>query len=417
MFQNFAIKDLTVKLPKSENIKIKFSPKIINTVPKSETKFGFDKKLEKIKDKIGNMSDNIWDKYKLFVNPYILVNLSGIERKYMFSLTNYDVKKICYVETISRAYYKLWEILKYFNLLNDNNKCIVSANLAEGPGGFIQAIIYFRKKYALNKYKCDKLIGITLKEGESQHVRFTSQDPKLQKFLYEFKNQNKILEISYGNESNNANGNLNKLNNIIAYAKLFKNNKADIVTADGGFPTEYNKNIQEQLSNHLIYNEIVTALSVQKIGGVFICKTFSLFTNFSSQILFLLSILYDELFITKPVTSRITNNEHYIVAKGFKGIDDNMLNELYKITEKWYEIDPKGGIVMPDKFIDTIFTNKIPKKFTDELKKYNKIINKFQFNSINIISSLLDKNNKNLLIDRIKEQEIIAQKWCDEYFN
>ena len=424
MFQKFTIDDLTIKLPSVKKIKLKFLPKIVKDVPKPEVKYGYDKKLEKIKNEIENMKADIWDKYKLFVNPFILINLSGIERKHMYSLTNYDVKKICQIETISRAFYKLWEIVVFFNLLSNQKKCIVSANLAEGPGGFMQSIIHYRKKYFGEQYKCNKLVGITLKKGESEHVEFLSRNPRVMEFISQYKNKEKIIEISYGNGNNSdaakgaakGNGDLNKLNNIKGYAKLFDKGKADLVTADGGFPSEYAKNIQEQVSNHLIFNEIVTALSVQKEGGDFVCKTFSLVTKLSIQLLYLLAIYYDEVYITKPVTSRITNNEHYIVNRGFRGIEKKELKELYKITEKWYEIDERGGVVMPENFIESIYTNKISNEFVKMIKEYNEKINKIQFENINVVLRLIKNGDKGELMKRIKEQEIVAQKWCEEYF-
>lgn len=405
MLKKFGIDDLTIELPKVEKKRLKIKGKFVKEVPKAETKYGYNKRWENI---IKN--SEIWEKYKLFVNPYILINLSGIEKKYMSNVSNKIVSKKCNIgiDTISRAFYKLWEILKEFDLLP--NHCLKSANIAEGPGGFMQAIIEYRKKYYPKLYKCDKLIGITLKEGETEHLEFTSGDPKIINFMLEYKNRDRIIDISYG--ANNGNGNLNKLNNILGYARLFQKVPADLVTADGGFPTTYDWMIQEQLSSHLIYNEIVTALSVQKKGGNFVCKTFALNTKLSSEFLYLLANYYEKVYITKPVTSRITNNEHYIVAKEFRGIDKKSLEELYKITEEWYKKDPFGGIKMPEYFVESIIDDNIPKKFTDMIKKYNEKVGKIQFQNIEQISKLNKNDFKNIL----KQQEKLASEWCNKYF-
>ena len=60
-----------------------------------------------------------------------------------------------------------------------------------------------------------------------------------------------------------------KLDNILEYSKLFDSEKAELVTADGGFDFSYNFNRQEQLSYRIIFCEIVTALDGSKIRWKF----------------------------------------------------------------------------------------------------------------------------------------------------
>ena len=74
--------------------------------------------------------------------------------------------------------------------------------------------------------------------------------------------------------------------------------KHHLVTADGGFDFSIDFNKQEQLSYRLIFCEIVTALSVQRIGGHFVCKLFDLYTDASIKInIFCLLFLQRYLFI------------------------------------------------------------------------------------------------------------------------
>src|SRR5579885_3189277 len=47
---------------------------------------------------------------------------------------------------LSRAFYKLWELLFMFDLV-DLEKNIISAHLAEGPGSFIQCLMFYRDKF------------------------------------------------------------------------------------------------------------------------------------------------------------------------------------------------------------------------------------------------------------------------------
>ena len=47
---------------------------------------------------------------------------------------------------LSRAFYKMWEILYLFDIAN-SDKGMTMVGLAEGPGSFIQAFVEFREKY------------------------------------------------------------------------------------------------------------------------------------------------------------------------------------------------------------------------------------------------------------------------------
>ncbi len=71
-----------------------------------------------------------WEKNKKYSNPYEFINMS------------YDSNTlpICNYKPISRAFFKMIEILNNFNFSFD--KDIESFHLAEGPGGFIEALQY-----------------------------------------------------------------------------------------------------------------------------------------------------------------------------------------------------------------------------------------------------------------------------------
>ena len=101
--------------------------------------------LKNIKSEIENFS-NEWDNYKKSINPYEYIHT-------IIPSTNMSVSKHT---PLSRSYYKMIEICHLLDLINDlPNKCN-TFHLAEGPGGFIEALCYMRKN------KQDKYIGMTL---------------------------------------------------------------------------------------------------------------------------------------------------------------------------------------------------------------------------------------------------------------
>ena len=98
-------------------------------------------KLLIYKNKIDQLPiSNLWDKAKKLGNDYELIYLPNKKNKY---------DSIASEQPLSRSYFKLWEIIHDFNLLNDSYNYNILC-LAEGPGGFIEAINNYRKKQ--NKY-------------------------------------------------------------------------------------------------------------------------------------------------------------------------------------------------------------------------------------------------------------------------
>ena len=119
---------------KSSDIKIKF----INSAENNETSFPIylSKSLHKYLNNSKKLIDDNykdWDIMKRYTNPYEFIHSS-------LPFANYSVAK---EKPVSRAFYKLIEIYKHFNILSSYNS-LKSFHLAEGPGGFIEAIQLLR---------------------------------------------------------------------------------------------------------------------------------------------------------------------------------------------------------------------------------------------------------------------------------
>jgi hypothetical protein len=82
---------------------------------------------EKIKD------EEQWDAYKKYTNPY----------EYIQTIVPHNKKSVAKYKPLSRAYFKMIELLEYFHL-NTADTPISSFHLAEGPGGFIEALANIR---------------------------------------------------------------------------------------------------------------------------------------------------------------------------------------------------------------------------------------------------------------------------------
>jgi 23S rRNA U2552 (ribose-2'-O)-methylase RlmE/FtsJ len=330
------------------------------------------------KNKIDKLNfQNEWDTAKKLGNDYELIYLPNKKNK-----TN---SIACY-QPLSRSYFKLWEMIYDFKLLNNDYKHNILC-MAEGPGGFIEAITNYRKQKL--SIVTDTIIGITLKS-------VNKDIPGWKKSSIFLKN-NKNIKITYGSDNT---GNLYNVDNIL-YLKN-KYNKMHFITADGGFDFSNNFNKQEEIGYKIIFCEIVTALCTQKEGGAFVCKIFDSYTHLTIKFLYLLNNYYETVYITKPYTSRPANSEKYIVCLNFKQIDESILNLLLDIVKNWDNLDTKNIL----NFID------LPYIFVKKIKIFNNVLTERQINNIEKTLSLINEQENS---EVIQNQIECAKKWCTKY--
>jgi 23S rRNA U2552 (ribose-2'-O)-methylase RlmE/FtsJ len=66
---------------------------------------------------------------------------------------------------------------------------------------------------------------------------------------------------------------------------------------------------------------------MQKKGGHFVLKVFDTFSSSMIELMYLLTYLYEEVSITKPLTSRPANSEKYILCTKFKMVHKKRTDE------------------------------------------------------------------------------------------
>lgn len=340
--------------------------------------------LQDFKNKIFDSKN--WDRVKKFSNDYELIHIPNKRNK---------SDSIALYQPLSRSYFKMIEIIDEFNLFDFNTSSFKSAHLAEGPGGFMEAIYNTSHKYGFQYYS---YYGITLFSSNRDIPGWCK--------AMEFIKSDNDINICYGADQT---GNLYKSENIKNFYNKVGKGTCDIVTGDGGFDFSLDFNKQEILSYRLILCEIITALYVQKIGGKFICKTFDLYTLATIKLLFFLSCFYDEVNIFKPLTSRPANSEKYIIAKGFRGIDYNYLDQILEIIKFWENNEESI-------YVNDIFDTNIPSYFLKDIKLFNKNNSMEQIKTINKTIRLTNnKSNLSVLNKIIENQVLKAKEWCNKY--
>jgi 23S rRNA U2552 (ribose-2'-O)-methylase RlmE/FtsJ len=380
--------DFPCKLPKHS---IKFNNKIEwNSL--SEENNEIYKELIECKNKIELLDeDDLWDKAKKINNEYELIYLPN--KKYRsVSIADY--------EALSRAFFKMWEILHIFKtnpLEKNKNTSLNILGLAEGPGGFIEAMNEWRKKYT--PYIRDTLIGITLKS--------TNKDIPGWKKTHRYLNENRNIKIEYGTDET---GNIYHILNVKFLFKKY-NNSFDIVTADGGFDFSEDFNSQEQNSYRILFCESVIAMATLKKGGMYVCKFFDIFTKTTISIIQMLKSCFKIVNIFKPNTSRPCNSEKYIICEEFLGVDLLFLEKCFVVIHIWENIYNTDN-----KHINRIFDEtQLEEKLLKEIQEFNIINTKQQIYHINDTLESIKNNNKCLVNDKLKNQRSKSIEWCIKY--
>lgn len=315
-----------------------------------------------------------WEKNKRRLNPYEYIN------------TSFDAYSpcVCTYKPISRAFFKLLEIMNTHHLTFP--PVLKSFHLAEGPGGFIEAIQYLRKN---NK---DTYYGMTLIDQKKDVPLWN----KCEKSIMRHTN-NIVIETGDGT------GDLYHLENLL-YVKRMYEQSMDFITADGGFDYSVDFNNQEESSLHLIFSEICFATMMQKKGGHFILKVFDTFSSSTIEMIYFLTYLYEEVTIMKPMTSRPANSERYIICTHFKQVPN--LEEIKSRLCEMYETVQSSPLIS---FLDL----EIPNVFLNKIREINSIFGQSQVSTISAVLTHITDEKKGDKLDQLRKSHIHkCVKWC-----
>ena len=337
------------------------------------------------------------------------------KKKFYNIVNNFDPDTLKVKDALSGGYYKMWELLSLFDLgIKDK---IVYGAIAEGPGSFIESFIDFREKYF--NVKKDKIYSVTLKpeKGDSIEDMNKSFLGRLKKEYSEIYTPHKTSVKSVADKyTGKDNGDITDSKTIKNFKKdLVKdNNLADLVTADGS-KYIYDENFKEQESYILIFGEIVAALTVQNKGGNFVLKMFDTFTMVSVKMIYLLSMFYDDVYITKPYTSLSSEDEKYIVCKNFKYDQKEITKELKYLTEILIKMDTTSP---NNQFIDDIISKmEVPSNFLNMIKYSNiELLNSQQITINKIVTFIKNNNYFGEDYHNYKDNQDNAHKFWKQYF-
>ena len=365
-------------LPRNHNLIYKSLECIENkTTIKPVVSFSLAEYLYEIKKKISEKGID-WDTFKKYTNPY----------EYIHSIVPGKKKSVSKYKPLSRSYFKMLEILKTFDFDFETN--INTFHLAEGPGGFIEAMVSYRK--------CpkDKYIGITLLDDK--------EDPTIPSWKKSetFLKNNENVFIEKGRDKT---GDILSLNNFL-YCKEKYSSSMDFITGDGGFDFSIDFNKQEISISKLLFAQVIYAIVLQKKNGSFVLKVFDCFMQHTIDILYLLSSFYNKVYIMKPNSSRFANSEKYIICKGFLFDScESFFPYLLNVFTKMITIESENI----QRFLNVPISN----YYLSKIEEYNAIFGQQQIENIYYTISLIDSKISNEKIEQmIKLNTQKCVQWC-----
>lgn len=363
----------------------------INTNPEPVISNSLSFYLYDIKNQINKYRDD-WDEFRKYINPYEYIN-SNVPSK---------SKCVSKYKPLSRSYFKMLEIMLSFEMYTPNNGSafesissklrnsipISSFHLAEGPGGFIEAIANTRRN------PNDTYIGMTiLDDANDTNIPAWKKSSSFLK-----SNPNVFIE-----NGATGTGDILCMDNF-KYCVNKYGSSMDLITADGGFDFSTGFNSQEINITKLLYGQICYALCLQKQNGNFILKIFDCFMSHTIDLLYILSAFYEDVYITKPNTSRYANSEKYIVCKHFRfssntGFITNLATCFSDVLESTSPIY---------RFLNY----PIASHFINKLEEFNAIFGHQQIDNIQQTMILIDNKNKDAKDGYIRNNIQKCTNWC-----
>ena len=374
--------------------------------------------LYDIKERINHHQQD-WDIYKKITNPYEYIHTQIHQRK----------KCIANYKPLSRSFFKMIELSLFFKKIVECDQPIKTFHLAEGPGGFIEAIVHLRS--ANSQQKSDSYTGMTILSDEMD-----PNIPAWKKSAY-FLKENPNVSIETGQDGT---GNIISLENFRFCAKKY-GSSMDIITGDGGFDFSVDFNNQEHNISQLLFSQIAYALVMQKQGGTFILKIFDSFMQHTVDLLAILACFYEQVYITKPQTSRYANSEKYVVCTGFihtsgfihttgfigsdhttGNIGSSQFTALFQAFEKMCLQNDKESQIeyLPPgltKSLSYKYINMpIPHLFITKVAEYNSIFGQQQIENIHYTLSLIENRFKADKVDSLVKVNIQkCIQWCSKH--
>lgn len=326
------------------------------------------------------MFDNdLWNKRARFtVYPYELLRPRLGYGRNLFNPKNDFWKPVLKISEIpvSRAFFKLWEILHSFNLLDriENQKFYT---LGDAPGGFAQVLsILFPKSqtitFSLNKELFPDAIPYNKTVVDKENI---------------------VIDYLSSNT-----GDLLDIKNVIEIIEKY-NQTGSIVACDGAL--SYEEGIKAGISREvqhtkLMLSEIIISLHLLKLNGMAIIKLFGRYREPTGQIFYLMADHFETLYVYKLQSLYTANGEIFIIGHKLKKRPNSAV--LISLLRK---------VLSTEEYLKSIFNQNVEENlFFNKLSIFNFWAQKIRYFLLSFGFELIKVNPKLSGTNRIIRKQI-----------
>ena len=223
---------------------------------------------------------------------------------------------------VTNAWMKYWEIYHHYKLIPEQSdrKFLAFFN-AELPGAAINAFNHFMKT-ARPGMEFDWRAS-SLAPGT---IETTNTDILGDKYGLFARNRDKWLMTLPGEKGRENNGDVTNFANLEDFARLVGPDSplggVDLYSHDAGIDASDDYNNQETSNARIHLGCALSGFMTLRVGGAFIAKQYTLFESFTWNLIIIYAQLFDEFYLSKPLTSRPFNSEIYLIGIGFRGLPD-----------------------------------------------------------------------------------------------
>jgi cap2 methyltransferase len=322
----------------------------------------FVEKVES-KHKVGNYNFEMMEQ-QLFTSKTLFDSIPPDQFQQLMSILDVytELKKSLKTEyrfkISTNASMKMYELIELMNLLPQRSGEINVFSNAELPGAFISTIISFvgckRPNCNLDWVASSYLPAAAAGDDGGAGDGGAGASTTLLDDMYGLYKDNQENWLMGGDLS----GDLTKYEVIERLAAKVRHKfgagaGADLYTSDAGIDVSADYNNQEKNTALLNFGQTLCGIMTLKPGGNMLTKQYSFFSVFNRSLIHLLTYLFNELYVVKPLTSRPINSETYIVGKGFNPKRQDIIQVL-KDTFARCEVTPV------DSWINEVITTSDP---------------------------------------------------------
>jgi hypothetical protein len=247
-----------------------------------------------------------------------LQNTDKVRRYFSYEIVD-KIKEMTKSKNITNAYIKMYEIMKSFDFCNNKDSQLNIFHICEHPGAFVFGTTdYIKNNFPDKKY----------------NVIIQSLNPSINKGGFKpFPELLQKFKIDYGTKNT---GDITDIDNIKYYINTYEKNKYNLITSDCGWDCSDDFTKQETKLMPIYFGTLITTIGLSFEQTDVCLKCFSFNSPKMIELLYLCSLIYENIYITRLLTDKSGSGEHYIIMRKLK-ITNNEKTKLIDLLIEYYK--------------------------------------------------------------------------------